>query len=141
MYSLFLKRCSGSLRLRHSTSANTHSGGRLCVCKFSQRREQFISHRIMNPLRCCSRGAGRSRGCRAGSWLHCRRAGSLRTAARRRTSGGGILPPPSPPPWQPAAPSHSAAQRAAYTEAHQRTHTRPSGQKTDDKTHTGGKYK
>lgn len=50
--------------------------------------------------------------------------------ATKVRSGGGTGPPPSPPPQQPAGPSHSAAQRAAYTEAHQSTHTRPSAQGT-----------
>lgn len=44
-------------------------------------------------------------------------------------SGEGTGPPPSPPPQWPARPSHSAAQRAAYTEAHQSSHTCPSGQR------------
>lgn len=55
--------------------------------------------------------------------------------AMKVRSGRRAAPPPSPPP-RPAGPSHSVAQRAAYTEAHQSTHTHPSGP-----THTGGKYK
>lgn len=49
-----------------------------------------------------------------------------------RSGRGSILPlsPPSPP--RPVGRPHSATLRAAYTEAHQSTHTRPSG-------HTGGK--
>lgn len=39
-----------------------------------------------------------------------------------RNGGEGGLP-PSPPLPRPAEPSHSAAQRAAYTEAHQSSHT------------------
>lgn len=53
----------------------------------------------------------------------------MKTKAR---SGQGTGPPPSRPPSWPAGPSHSAAQRAAYTEAHQSTHTRPSGQDTQE---------
>lgn len=48
-------------------------------------------------------------------------------------SGRGTGPLPSPPPLQPAVPSHSAAERAAYTEAHQSTHIRPSGQDTHER--------
>lgn len=85
----------------------------------------------------CFKGAGSSRGRRAAPWLHSRRARSLRTAARWRTtkprarSGGGAGP--SPPPPRPAGLSHSAAHWAAYTEAHQSTHTLQSGQ---ERTHT-----
>lgn len=44
-----------------------------------------------------------------------------------RSGEASFPPPPPPPPW-PAGPSHSAAQRAVYTEAHQRTYTFQSGQ-------------
>lgn len=95
---------------------------------------------MVNVLRVtcrCFKGAGSSRGRRAAPWLHSRRARSLRTAARWRTtkpqarSGGGAGP--SPPPPRPAGLSHSAAHWAAYTEAHQSTHTLQSGQ---ERTHT-----
>lgn len=50
-------------------------------------------------------------------------------------SDGGTVPPPRPPaPW-PEGPSRSVAQRAAYTEAHQSTHTCPSGQEKDTRSY------
>lgn len=48
----------------------------------------------------------------------------------KKRSGWGTGPPLFPHLLWPAGPSHNAAQRAAYREAHQRTHTRPSGQDT-----------
>lgn len=113
----------------------------VCVL-FSKRVEQVQSPVNISAVCCSSRWAGSSRGRRAGPWPHSRRAGNLWTAAAMTTkvrSGGATGPPPSPRPSQPAGPSRSAARRAAYTEAHQSTHTRPSGQ--DTHIHRGVKYK
>lgn len=107
--------------------ASNSTTGTMCV--FSGAGPK--SYEYTSTLCWWSKWPGSSRGCRTGPWQHSRRAGNLWSAVKMTTkvrNGGVTAFPPPPRSLQPAGPSHSVAQREAYTEAHQSTHTSPSGQ-------------